>query len=128
MAVKGAPTWGYAKTPCSHPGISDLGSTRSGLAFNLSFRKWECCCLGVASAQRAITPVEDEKPNLTGAESSRAIQRIEDNESRGFHKDMNLLPSELTQKLFFFFFAQFLYVKLSVRDLYVYIERSTAIQ
>ncbi|ONI09933.1 hypothetical protein PRUPE_4G019500 [Prunus persica] len=96
MAVKGAPTWCYAKTPCSHPGISDLGSTRSGLAFNLSFRKWECCCLGVASAQRAITPVEDEKPNLTGAESSGAIQRIEDNESRAFHKDMNLLPKPLT--------------------------------
>lgn len=99
MAVKGSPIWGCAKTPYSHKGISDLGSARSGLALNLSLRNWECCCLGVSLAQRAITPVEDEKPNLPGMESAGAIERIENNESRGFHKDMNLLPSEFTQKI-----------------------------
>lgn len=57
---------GYAKTLYSHPGISYLGSTRCGLASNLSFREWGCC-LGIVSAQRAIIPVEDEKPNLIGA-------------------------------------------------------------
>ena len=96
MAVKGAPIWGGARTSFSHQGVSDLRSNRSGLCVNLSLKKWECCCLGVSMAQRAITPVEDEKPNLSGMESAGAIQRIEEIEAMGFHKDMNLLPSEFS--------------------------------
>ncbi|CAN6552744.1 unnamed protein product [Malus baccata var. baccata] len=97
MAAKAASVWVYAKTPYSHQGVSDLGTTRSGLALNSNSRKWECSCLAVASAHRAITPVEDEKPSLGGAaESSGAMERIEDNETRGFHKDLNLLPKPLT--------------------------------
>lgn len=100
MALKAAPIWGCAKIPCSHLGVSDLGSRRSGFALNLRhdlerFRKLECCCLG-ALAHRAITPVEDEKPCVPGADSSGAIERTQRNESMGFHKDLNLLPSEFT--------------------------------
>ena len=95
MAVKGGvPIWGEATTLFSNQGVSDLRSNLSGLCLNLSLRKWECCCLGVSLAQRAITPVEGEKPILPGMESAGAIQRVEDTEARGFHKDMNLLPSE----------------------------------
>ncbi|XP_068322564.1 arogenate dehydratase/prephenate dehydratase 1, chloroplastic-like [Pyrus communis] len=97
MAAKAASIWVYAKPHYSHQGVSDLGTNRSGLALNSNSRKWECSCLAFASAQRAITPVEDEKPSLGGAaESSGAMERIEDNETRGFHKDLNLLPKPLT--------------------------------
>ncbi|XP_009357463.1 arogenate dehydratase/prephenate dehydratase 1, chloroplastic [Pyrus x bretschneideri] len=97
MAAKAASIWVYAKTPYSHQGVSDLGTNRPGLALNSNSRKWECSCLAFASAQRAITPVEDEKLSLGGAaESSGAMERIEDNETRGFHKDLNLLPKPLT--------------------------------
>jgi arogenate/prephenate dehydratase len=92
MALKGAAIWVCARTSCSDLGASDLGSRNSGSAVSLrfdleKFRKWECCSLG-ALAQRAITPVEDEKPHVPGVESTQG------NESRGFHKDLNLLPSE----------------------------------
>ncbi|CAN6546699.1 unnamed protein product [Malus baccata var. baccata] len=97
MAAKTASIWVCAKTPYSHQGVSDLSLNHSELALNSNFRKWECSCLAVASAQRAITPVEDEKPSLTcAAESSGAMERIEDNKSREFHKDLNLLPKPLT--------------------------------
>ncbi|XP_065636586.1 arogenate dehydratase/prephenate dehydratase 1, chloroplastic isoform X3 [Quercus suber] len=58
-------------------------------------RKWECCCLAIL-AQRAITSVEDEKPNVSGVEPSWGIERTQGNESRGFHKDLNLLPKPLS--------------------------------
>ncbi|KAM4101804.1 hypothetical protein ACB094_05G173100 [Castanea mollissima] len=58
-------------------------------------RKWECCCLAVL-AQRAITPVEDEKPDVSSVGPSWGIERTQGNESRGFHKDLNLLPKPLS--------------------------------
>ena len=96
MALKASPIWVCPRTPCS-----DLWSRNSGSAFNLRFdleksRKWECCCLAVL-AQRAITSVEDEKPNVSGVEPSWGIERTQGNESGGFHKDLNLLPSKSTQ-------------------------------
>jgi arogenate/prephenate dehydratase len=98
MALKGAAIWVCARTSYSDLGASDLGPRNSGSAFSLrfdleKFRKWECCSLAVL-AQRAITPVEDEKPHVSEVESSGAIEPTQDNESRGFHKDLNLLPSE----------------------------------
>ncbi|XP_059438261.1 arogenate dehydratase/prephenate dehydratase 1, chloroplastic isoform X2 [Corylus avellana] len=100
MALKGAAIWVCARTSCSDLGASDLGSRNSGSAFSLrydleKFRKWECCSLAVL-AQRAITPVEDEKPHVSGVESSGAIEPTQGNESRGFHKDLNLLPKPLS--------------------------------
>nr|POE49978.1 hypothetical protein CFP56_48537 [Quercus suber] len=84
-------------TPCFDLGSLDLWSRKSGSAFNLRFdlempRKWECCCLAVL-AQIAITSVEDEKPKVSGVEPSWGIERTQGNESRGFHKDLNLLPN-----------------------------------
>ncbi|KAK4581148.1 hypothetical protein RGQ29_024715 [Quercus rubra] len=95
MALKASPIWVCPRTPCS-----DLWSRNSGSAFNLRFdleksRKWECCCLAVL-AQRAITSVEDEKPNVSGVEPSWGIERTQGNESGGFHKDLNLLPKPLS--------------------------------
>lgn len=104
MAFKAAPIWGCATIHSSHLGASDLGSRPYGFAFNLKhdlgrFPKLECCCLGVL-AQRAINPVEDEKPCVPAADSSGAIERTPDNESRAFHKDLSLLPSEFIRSHF----------------------------
>ncbi|XP_044495036.1 arogenate dehydratase/prephenate dehydratase 1, chloroplastic-like [Mangifera indica] len=98
MASKANPIWGYVKPSHFHVGMRDLGS--GPCVFALDFRglnKWECCCVGVLAQtpQRAITPVEDEKPTH-GVESSGAIQRSSDIESTGFHKDLNLLPKPLS--------------------------------
>lgn len=100
MALKAPAIWVCPRTPCSDLGASDLWSRNSGSAFNLrfdldKFRKWECCCLSVL-AQRATTPVEDEKPHVSGVESSLDIESAKGNESRGFHKDLNLLPKPLS--------------------------------
>nr|XP_023927623.1 arogenate dehydratase/prephenate dehydratase 1, chloroplastic [Quercus suber]POE91703.1 arogenate dehydratase/prephenate dehydratase 1, chloroplastic [Quercus suber] len=100
MALKASPIWVCPRTPCSDLGSSDLWSRNSGSAFNLRFdleksRKWECCYLAVL-AQRAITSVEDEKPNVSGVEPSWGIERTQGNESGGFHKDLNLLPKPLS--------------------------------
>ena len=96
MALEGAPIRFCATTTCS-----DLGPRNSGLAFNLrfrleKFRKWEFSCLGVF-AKRDTSSVEDHKPYVPGVESSRTIEQTQRNESRGNHKALNLLPSELTQ-------------------------------
>jgi hypothetical protein len=63
-------------------------------------------------AQRAITPVEDEKPLIPQVETSEAIDQVQNTQSRGFHKDLNLLPSELLhiQSLFFFVVKPFLFL------------------
>lgn len=103
MASKGAlPIWVCAKTAQLHVGCSDLGTRTYGFALNLSFkgdlerpRKWECLSVGVL-AQRAITPVEDEKPQTSGLESSGAIERTQQEEAKVFHKDLNLLPKPLS--------------------------------
>ncbi|XP_024019835.1 arogenate dehydratase/prephenate dehydratase 1, chloroplastic [Morus notabilis] len=100
MALNGSPIWGCAKTP-SHLGVSDWGPSRSGFSLNLrcDLRKWECRFLGslaAAQTQRATTPVDDEKPYLSVADTSGPIQKARNNESRGFHKDLNLLPKPLT--------------------------------
>lgn len=100
MALNGSPIWGCAKTTSSHLGVSDWGPSRSGFALNwrCDLRKWECCFLGslaAAQTQRATTPVDDEKPYLSVADTSGPIQKARNNESRGFHKDLNLLPSEI---------------------------------
>lgn len=107
MALKASPIWVCPRTPCSDLESSDLWSRNSGSTFNLRFdleksRKWECCCLAVL-AQRAITPVEDEKPDVSGVGPSWGIERTQGNESRGFHKDLNLLPSKSTQSHISFF-------------------------
>ncbi|XP_072065684.1 arogenate dehydratase/prephenate dehydratase 1, chloroplastic isoform X2 [Arachis hypogaea] len=58
---------------------------------------WKCCCtsLGLV-AQRALTPVEDEKPTVPLVDSSLAADASHYNDSKAFHKDVNLLPRPLT--------------------------------
>lgn len=106
MALKCAFLSVCARNPCSDIGASDCGSRNSGAALTSlkldleKFRKWECCRFG-ALTQQAITAVEDEKPHVPGVESSGTIERARGNEPSGFHTDLNLLPSELTQNLTF---------------------------
>lgn len=82
---------------------SDLVYKRCGFRFDLRcnrdfnrFSGRECCRLAVFP-QRAITPVEDEKPFIPEVEPSGAIDRVQDTESSVIHKDLNLLPSEFVQ-------------------------------
>lgn len=98
MALKAVSIWGcYKPPPQLGVGVSNSHSTLIG---NLRYdydkcRKWECCCLGVL-AQRATTAVEDEGPSVPPlVDSSGAADGVHQNESKGFHKDLNLLPSEL---------------------------------
>lgn len=53
-----------------------------------------CCC--AALAQRAVTPVEDGKPLKSESEPQGRIARAKENDSTGFHKDLNALPKPLT--------------------------------
>ncbi|XP_041028372.1 arogenate dehydratase/prephenate dehydratase 1, chloroplastic-like isoform X2 [Juglans microcarpa x Juglans regia] len=100
MALKGAAPWVCARNPCSDLGTSDLGPRNSGAAsisfkFDLEKFSRECCRLDALTRQ-ATTPVEDEKPRVPGIESSGAIAQTRGNESRGLHKDLNLLPKPLS--------------------------------
>ncbi|KAF9672077.1 hypothetical protein SADUNF_Sadunf11G0003300 [Salix dunnii] len=94
-----SPIWVSPLRPHSKVGISDLGLRRCvdlRCYWDLErLPKWECCCLSVL-AQRAITPVEDEKPSAPQVDTSGAIDQVQDTQSRGFHKDLNLLPKPLS--------------------------------
>ncbi|KAG8634352.1 hypothetical protein MANES_17G026400v8 [Manihot esculenta] len=88
--------------PLSIMGGSDLVYKRCGFRFDLRcnrdfnrFSGRECCRLAVFP-QRAITPVEDEKPFIPEVEPSGAIDRVQDTESSVIHKDLNLLPKPLS--------------------------------
>ncbi|KAL6990766.1 ADP,ATP carrier protein [Sarracenia purpurea var. burkii] len=98
MAMKAAPIWVCANHSPTHLGVSNLGPRRSGFGANLrfdpdKFRKWECS--GVL-AQKAKTPVEDEKPLTPGFDSLGGNDQTQITESRGFHKDLNSLPRPLS--------------------------------
>ena len=71
------------------------------LGFGRNFHKWDC--LGLL-AQRAITPLEDEKPLIDSPPVKTEDTQI--TESRGFHKDLNSLPSEF---LFLFFISLYFF-------------------
>lgn len=98
MALKGVSIWSCSQAP--QLGVANSHSGNSGKIVNLrgdfgKCRKWECCCLDVL-AQRATTPVEDEKPTMPMVEISRPSDGAHENDSKGFHKDLNLLPKPLT--------------------------------
>lgn len=88
----------WASSKPSPPQLA-LPISHSTLIGNLRYdldkcHKWECCGMA-ALAQRAITTLEDDKPNVTPlVHSSGASDRVRQNDSKGFHKDLNLLPSE----------------------------------
>lgn len=99
MALKAVSIWGYSKASPPQLGVG-LANSHPTLIWNQRYdfdkcRRWECCCLGV-SAQRATTAVEDDEPNVPPlVQSSGAADSVHQNESKGFHKDINQLPSEL---------------------------------
>ncbi|CAK7351277.1 unnamed protein product [Dovyalis caffra] len=100
MALRAAsPIWASPLRPHSDVGVLYLGLRRCvDLRCNWDLEKvpkWECCYLSVL-AKRAITPVEDEKPLTPQVETSGAIDQVQDTQSRGFHKDLNLLPKPLS--------------------------------
>ncbi|MED6218680.1 ADP,ATP carrier protein [Stylosanthes scabra] len=78
-----------------------LGSDDANCGLNLRYelhrcRNWKCCAsLGVV-AQRALTPVDDEKPTVPLVDSSLDSDASHHNHSQAFHKDVNLLPKPLT--------------------------------
>lgn len=97
MALKGVSIWGCSQAP--QLGVANSQPGNSGLIVNLrcdfgKCRRWECCCLSVL-AQRAPTAIEDEKPTVPMVEISGASDGANENESKGFHMDLNLLPSKL---------------------------------
>ncbi|XP_059662355.1 arogenate dehydratase/prephenate dehydratase 1, chloroplastic [Cornus florida] len=99
MALKAVPIWVSSNNSHVQLGFSELGTKRYGSGLNLRFdldryRKWECC--GLLLAQRAISPVEDEKPLTPGLESPGETDQTQITESRGFHKDLNSLPRPLS--------------------------------
>lgn len=96
MALKAFSMWGCSQSQVPKLGLANchLGNSRQIVNLRSEFgkcQKWECCCLGVL-AQRAANPVEDEKPVV---EISGPSDVSHENDSKGFHKDLNLLPSKL---------------------------------
>ncbi|CAL5410692.1 unnamed protein product [Camellia sinensis] len=99
MALKAVPIWVCVNHTRTQLGFTDLGSRRSGSDSNLRFgvdksREWECC--GMVLSQRAITPVEDEKPLAPRFDSPGGADQTQITESRGFHRDLNSLPRPLS--------------------------------
>ncbi|KAK4744226.1 hypothetical protein SAY87_010538 [Trapa incisa] len=104
MAMKVVALWGCAKSTNLHVGVTDLGSRPCGfvpiLSRKLDFsseksKKWECCFTGVL-AQRAITPTLDERPYTFGLKPSEATDLTQEDQPKGFHKDLSLLPKPLS--------------------------------
>uniref|UniRef100_A0A6N2L1A4 arogenate dehydratase n=1 Tax=Salix viminalis TaxID=40686 RepID=A0A6N2L1A4_SALVM len=100
MALRDAShIWANPLRPHYNVGVSDLGLRRCvDMRCNWDrerLPKWECCCVSLL-AQRAITPVEDEKPLTPQMETSEAIDQVQNTQSKGFHKDLNLLPKPLS--------------------------------
>ncbi|KAG8490591.1 hypothetical protein CXB51_013735 [Gossypium anomalum] len=95
MALKCVPIFFCSQKPQSLLAIPALGYSRGRIVLDLRPIRLECCALG-ASAQSAICLVEDEKP---GAKTSPTGKIDEDGNSisRGFHKDLNLLPKPLSK-------------------------------
>lgn len=98
MALNYAPIWVCYQKIHSHLGVPDLGSSLGRIVLDLRPSKWECFGLG-ASVQRAINPVEDEKPNTSGVKTSRTgkIDQAQETVSKAFHRDLNLLPKPLSK-------------------------------
>ncbi|KAK7359785.1 hypothetical protein VNO77_01750 [Canavalia gladiata] len=92
MALNGcsnAPQLGFATLKLANPHTLSV-DLRYGVG---KCCKWKCCCMSIL-APRALTPVEDEKPDLTETESCGNGNRlpVQLNELKGLQKDINLLP------------------------------------
>jgi len=86
LVHKGAFIWGCSSKPHSQLDYP------SGLTENLRYQLVKkCSCLSVL-AQKAAIPVEDEKPLLHSPLDDNALLQYH---NKGFHKDINMHPSEL---------------------------------
>lgn len=97
MALKLVPIWACCTNQqhcCTYPQSLKLGygSRLSGSSFlNLrAHKKWECLVL-LSETERAITPVEDEQPLAPPGDAS--VQEAQIIQSKGFHRDLQSLPS-----------------------------------
>lgn len=95
MALKCVPIFFCSQKPQSLLEIPALGYSRGRLVLDLRPIRLECCALG-ASAQSAICLVEDEKPGAKTSPTGK-IDNDGNTISRGFHKDLNLLPKPLSK-------------------------------
>lgn len=60
-------------------------------------RKWECLGLKLAQLEKYQIDVEDdEKPDLGSTDTDATSHDTQITDSKGFHKDLNSLPSKLT--------------------------------
>lgn len=73
-------------------GFSDVRFRRLGSAFlNLRLhKKWECALSALVQSEGPTTSVEEDKTSV----SSGGTEEVQITETRGFHKDLNLLPSQ----------------------------------
>ena len=126
MALKGVSIRGCATPP--QLSVANFQSSNSRVPVNLRYdfdkcRKWESCCLSVL-AQRAVILVDDEKPSAPGVESCGVSDHFQGSESKGFHKNVNLLPSKIYLSLISQYqkFAPFflLYGVLACGDLFIF--------
>ncbi|MBA0568887.1 hypothetical protein Golob_006353 [Gossypium lobatum] len=95
MALKCVPIFFCSQKPQSLLEIPALGYIRGRIVLDLRPIRLECCALG-ASAQSAICLVEDEKPGAKTSPTGK-IDNDGNTISRGFHKDLNLLPKPLSK-------------------------------
>ncbi|KAB2025920.1 hypothetical protein ES319_D06G182800v1 [Gossypium barbadense] len=95
MALKCVPIFFCSQKPQSLLEIPALGYSRGRIVLDLRPIRLECCALG-ASAQSAICLVEDEKPGAKTSPTGK-IDNDGNTISRGFHKDLNLLPKPLSK-------------------------------
>lgn len=79
----------------------DLGTRACLGSSGLSFRrdlgrlgKWGCCC--AVLGQRAITPVDDEKPLNPESVAEPHTSGVHQTKHTGFHRDLNSLPKPLS--------------------------------
>ncbi|KAH1055672.1 hypothetical protein J1N35_033737 [Gossypium stocksii] len=95
MALKCVPIFFCSQKPQSLLEIPALGYSRGRIVLDLRPIRLEFCALG-ASAQSAICLVEDEKPGAKTSPTGK-IDKDGNTISRGFHKDLNLLPKPLSK-------------------------------
>ncbi|MED6144115.1 ADP,ATP carrier protein [Stylosanthes scabra] len=90
-----------ASISTSFSSYPQLGSNGANCGLNLRYElhrccNWKCCTSLCVVAQRALTPVDDEKPTAPLVDSSLDDDVSHHNHSEAFHKDVNLLPKPLT--------------------------------
>ncbi|KAK7292418.1 hypothetical protein RIF29_08197 [Crotalaria pallida] len=89
----------FASKPPHHSPSQLLGS-HSKLIGNLRYDKWECCCYLSAQSHNANAPFLHYSSSSSdvggGGGGGGVLLQHDDDSSKGFHKDLSLLPKPLT--------------------------------